>query len=171
MSGPASASPAARGGPGRRPAQTDDESPIDDVAVEALQRVLASEHAALWAYTLALAFVPPGWGTRARADIEAHKTLRSQVTKTLSDLGKRPVSAQPAYTPPQPVVDAVSAGALLVAAESDTTAAWRSLLERSTYLPLRTAGLTAMTDSTGRCAYWRGVTDRAPVVPVFPGRT
>ncbi|MBW0106597.1 ferritin-like domain-containing protein, partial [Pseudonocardia sp. KRD291] len=134
------------------------------------QRSLASEHAALWAYSLALAFVPPDWATRARGDIEAHKTLRAQVTQTLSDLGKRPVSAQPAYTPPQPVVDAVSAGALLVAAETDTTAAWRSVLERSTIGQLRSAGLKAMVDSTGRIAYWRAVTDRAPVIPVFPGR-
>ncbi len=145
-------------------------TPVDDVAVEALQRALASEHAALWAYSLAPAFVPPDWATRARADIEAHKTLRAQVTQTLSDLGKRPVSAQPAYTPPQPVVDASSAGALLVAAETDTTAAWRSVLERTTIGKLRGAGLKAMIESTGRLAYWRAVTDRAPVIPVFPGR-
>ncbi|MET0188757.1 MAG: ferritin-like domain-containing protein [Pseudonocardia sediminis] len=150
--------------------EDDDESPFDDVAVEALQRALASEHAALWAYSLALAFVPVDWATRARADIEAHKTLRAQVTQTLSTLGKRPVSAQPAYTPPQPVVDANSAGALLVAAETDTTAAWRSVLERSTVAQLRAAGLKAMVDSTGRIAFWRAVTDRAPVIPVFPGR-
>lgn len=152
---------------GRSPAAV---PPVDDVAVDALQRALASEHAALWAYSLALAFIPPDWATRARTDIEAHKTLRAAVTSTLSELGERPVSAQPAYTPPQPVVDSVSAGALLVAAETDTTAAWRSVLERSTLAQLRTAGLTSMTDSTGRCAYWRAVTDRAPVVPVFPGR-
>ncbi|MDN5918685.1 MAG: ferritin-like domain-containing protein [Pseudonocardia sp.] len=155
----------------RAPAQEDDGSPIDDVAVEALQRALASEHAALWAYSLTLAFIPPDWATRARADIEAHKTLRAQVTQTLSeDLGKRPVSAQPAYTPPQPVVDAASAGALLVVAETDTAAAWRSVLERSTVDQLRSAGLKAMIDSTGRVAFWRAVTDRAPVIPVFPGR-
>lgn len=161
-------------GPGSRsvrPMQEEEASPIDDVAVEALQRALASEHAALWAYSLALAFVPAEWATRARADIEAHKSLRAEVTTTLSDLGKRPVSAQPAYTPPQPVVDAVSAGALMVAAETDTTAAWRSVLERSSYQPLRAAGLKSMIACTGRCAYWRGVTDRSPAIPVFPGRS
>ena len=100
----------------------------------------------------------------------AHKSLRTSVTEALAGLGQRPVSAQPAYNPPQPVVDSVTAGALLVAAESDTTAAWRSLIERAPTTQLRTAALGWLTDSTGRVAYWRSVTDRAPAVPVFPGR-
>ncbi len=152
------------------PGQADD-SQITEIAVEALQRALAGEHAAIWAYSLALAFVPPDWATRARGDIEAHKQLRASLTDALSGLGKRPISAQPAYTPPQPVVDAVSAGALLVAAETDTVAAWRSVLERSSAPRLRASGLKAMVESTGRLSFWRGATDRAPAVPVFPGRS
>lgn len=152
------------------PGQSDDGTQISEVAAQALQRALAGEHAAIWSFSLALAFVPPDWVTRAKGDIEAHKVLRASLTATLSSQGKRPVSAQPAYTPPQPVVDAVSAGALLVAAETDTVAAWRSVLERSTATGLRASALKAMVESTGRLAFWRGVTDRAPVVPVFPGR-
>ncbi|TCK25361.1 ferritin-like domain-containing protein [Pseudonocardia endophytica] len=147
-----------------------DDSGITDVAAEALQRALASEHAAIWAFSLATAFVPPDQEPRVRSDLEGHKQLRSFATAQLSQIGKRPVSAQPAYSPPQPVVDAVSAGALLVAAETDTVAAWRSLLERSTSTQLRAIGLRAMVDSTGRLTFWRGVTDRSPAVPVFPGR-
>ena len=155
----------------RAPGQDDDDSQISDVAVEAVRRALASEHAAIWAYSLATAFVPADQATRIRGDLEAHKKLREFATALLSGLGKRPVSAQPAYTPPQPVVDAVSAGALIVAAETDSVAAWRSVLERSTSTRLRTNGLRAMVDSTGRLAFWRGATDRAPTVPVFPGRS
>lgn len=153
------------------PRQERDEPAVPPVTVEALQRALAAEHAALWAYSLALAFVPPDWAARAREDIAAHTRLRGQITTTLTEVTQRPVSAQPAYTPPQPVVDAASAGALLVAAESDAIAGWRSVLERSTTQPLRQAGLRAMTECTGRVAFWRQVTDRSPVVPVFPGRT
>ncbi|MEJ8279125.1 ferritin-like domain-containing protein [Pseudonocardia spirodelae] len=156
---------------GARPRQSDEDQPqVPQVTIDALQRSLAGEHAALWAYKMALAFVPPDWAGRARSDIEAHTTLRGQITQTLSDLGQRPVSAQPAYAPPQPVVDAVSAGALLVSAETDTIAAWRSVAERSSSVPLREAALKAMVECTGRLAYWRGVTERSPVVPVFPGR-
>lgn len=151
--------------------ESDDEPQVPQVTVDALQRALACEHAALWAYKMALAFIPPEWATRARGDIEAHATLRGQITQTLSDIGQRPVSAQPAYAAPQPVVDGVSAGALLVSAETDAIAAWRSVTERSSSVPLREAGLKAMVECTGRLAYWRGVTERSPVVPVFPGRS
>jgi hypothetical protein len=150
--------------------QEQDDSAVPQVTVDALQRALASEHAALWSYKMSMAFVPADWAARARADIEAHTTLRGQITQTLSDVGQRPVSAQPAYTPPQPVVDAVSAGALLVSAETDTIAAWRSVMERSAQTALREAGLKAMTECTGRLAFWRTGTERSPVVPVFPGR-
>lgn len=152
------------------PAQSDDDAPITDVAAEAVQRALASEHAAIWSYSLAAAFLPPDQALRARADLEAHRKLREFATALLTGLAKRPVSAQPAYSPPQPVVDAVSAGALLVAAETDSVAAWRSVLERSTSARLRSNGLRAMVDSTGRLAFWRATTNRAPAVPVFPGR-
>lgn len=149
----------------------EDEPTLPQVTVEALQRALASEHAAQWAYKMALAFVPADWADHARADIEAHTTLRGQITQTLSEVGQRPVSAQPAYEPPQPVVDAASAGALLVSAETDVIAAWRSVTERSGQVALREAGLKAMTECTGRLAYWRTVTERSPVIPVFPGRS
>ena len=148
----------------------DDQPTLPQVTVEALQRALASEHAALWAYKMALAFVPAEWAERARADIVAHTTLRGQINETLSQVGERPVSAQPAYEPPQPVVDAVSAGALLVSAETDVIAAWRSVTERSAQAALREAGLKAMTECTGRLAFWRDATERSPAVPVFPGR-
>lgn len=151
--------------------QEEDQPALPQVTVEALQRALASEHAALWAYKMALAFVPVDWAERARADIKAHTTLRGQINETLTQVGQRPVSAQPAHTPPQPVVDAVSAGALLVSAETDTIAAWRSVMERSAQVALREAGLKAMTECTGRLAYWRTVTERSPVIPVFPGRS
>lgn len=158
-------------GAGPVPRQEDQGPPLPQVTLEALQRALAGEHAALWAYSLALAFVPPDWADRARADIQAHTRLRGQVTTTLTEIGQRPVSAQPAYSPPQPVVDATSAGALLVAAETDAIASWRSVMERSTASALRQAGLKAMVECTGRVTFWRRATDRSPIVPVFPGRS
>jgi hypothetical protein len=89
---------------------------------------------------------------------------------TLTQLGQRPVSAQPAYATPQPVTDAASAAALLVTAETDAAAAWRSVLERSTDRALRRAGLQGLTDTAARCARWRAVVGTQPAVPVFPGR-
>lgn len=143
--------------------------PIDDEAVDALQGALATEHAALWSYSLAVAFLPPDQAAQAREDADAHRELRSRVSQTITEVGKRPVSALPAYDPPQPVADAVSAAALTVVAETDTMAAWRSILERTTYQELRTVALTTLTAATLRCARWRRLSGDSPTVPEFPG--
>lgn len=142
---------------------------LDDASVDALQGALTTEHAALWSYALAVVFLSPEQAEQARADSDAHRELRSRVSQTLSDVGKRPVSAQPAYDPPQPVADTVSAAALLVVAETDTMAAWRSILEQSTNLELRTVAVATLTAATLRCARWRQVTGESPAVPQFPG--
>lgn len=142
---------------------------LDEASVDALQGALATEHAALWSYSLAVVFLPPDQAAQARADADAHRELRSRVAQTLTDVGKRPVSAQPAYGPPQPVVDAVSAAALAVVAETDTMAAWRSILERTPLPELRTVALTTLTAATVRCARWRVLTGATPAVPDFPG--
>ncbi len=143
---------------------------IDDAAVGALQDVLAAEHAALWSYALAVAFLGPDQRGPARTDAAAHRELRAAVEVTLTQVGQRPVSAQPAYATPQPVVDAPSAVGLLVTAETDSAAAWRSLLERAGDRSLRRVGLDALTDTTARCARWRAAVGAVPAVPVFPGR-
>jgi hypothetical protein len=144
---------------------------LDDAAVGALQDVLATEHAALWSYALAVAFLAaPDQLAAARTDSAAHRELRAAVEVTLTQVGQRPVSAQPAYATPKPVVDAASAATLLVTAETDAAAAWRSVLERSADRALRRAGLDALTDTTARCARWRAAVGTTPAVPVFPGR-
>lgn len=145
-------------------------STVDATATEAVQNALAAEHAALWAYSLAVAFLPQASLRQARADTEAHRVLRGAIEQTLAELGARPVSAQPAYAIPRPVTDGPSAAALAVVAETDALAAWRSVLERTTYRELRTAALDALTQGTLRCARWRVVTGDNPAIPIFPGR-
>jgi hypothetical protein len=145
-------------------------STIDDTAVRSLQNALAAEHAALWCYSLAVAFLPHEQVDRAQADAGAHRELRGAVETTLTQLGERPVSALPAYAPPEPVVDAPSAAALAVVAETDALAAWRSVLEHTGDRGLRQAALDAMSGGTLRCARWRLVVGTPPAIPVFPGR-
>jgi hypothetical protein len=145
-------------------------SVIDEDATDALQGALAAEHAALWCYGLAVAFLDPQQRGQAREDADAHRVLRAAVETTLGQLGTRAVSAQPAYATPQPVVDAASAAGLALVAETDALAAWRSVLERTTDRPLRQAALDALTQGTLRCARWRVVVGAPPAIPVFPGR-
>ncbi|MHA6781335.1 ferritin-like domain-containing protein [Pseudonocardia saturnea] len=145
-------------------------SVIDEDATDALQGALAAEHAALWCYGLAVAFLGPEQRVQARDDAAAHRVLRAAVETTLGQLGTRAVSARPAYATPAPVVDAASAAGLALVAETDALAAWRSVLERTTDRPLRQAALDALTQGTLRCARWRVVLGTPPAIPIFPGR-
>ncbi len=140
-----------------------------DGAVDALQGALAAEHAALWCYALAIAFLAPGQLEQARADAAVHREQRGEVEEALTGLGARPGPAQPAYATPRPVVDGASAAALLVVAETDGLAAWRSVLERTTDGDLRLVAMDALSAATLRCARWRTVVGASPAIPTFPG--
>ncbi|MGD9991125.1 ferritin-like domain-containing protein [Pseudonocardia sp.] len=144
---------------------------IDQTSIDALQDVLETEHAALWAYSLVVAYLPTDLAQRAREDSDAHRRLRGLIEQTLSDVGARPVSALPSYKPPTPVTGSPTAQQLAVVAETDTLAAWRSLLERTSDTPLRAAALEALVAGTARCTRWRTSAGLTPVVPTFPGRT
>jgi hypothetical protein len=142
---------------------------IDETAVAALQNALAAEHAAIWSYALAVAFLSGADATRAREDEDAHRELRNQVEETLTQLGAPAVSAQPAYATPRPVTDSASAAGLAMVAETDALAAWRSVLERTRDRPLRQAALDTLSAGTLRCARWRVAVGQPPAIPVFPG--
>lgn len=143
---------------------------LDGETTDALQAALSAEHAALWCYSLAVAFLPTAQRGPARDDLGAHRSLRAQIEQTLAQVGTPAVSAQPAYSTPQPVTDEHSAAALLVVAEDDATVAWRSVLEHTTEPALRTAALQALTAATVRGARWRRVAGTTPAIPAFPGR-
>jgi hypothetical protein len=149
---------------------TSDDPRIGETAVAALQNALAAEHAAIWCYALAVAFLSGADATRAREDENAHRELRNQVEETLTQLGAPPVSAQPAYATPRPVTDSASAARLVIVAETDALAAWRSVLERSRDRALRQAALDTLSATTLRCARWRAAVGETPTIPVFPGR-
>jgi Domain of unknown function (DUF4439) len=144
--------------------------PLDRGSIDALQDALATEHAALWSYSLAVAFLPAEQLEQARDDEAAHRALRGSVQRTLAAAGARAVSALPAYAPPRPVVDAASAAELVVVAEGDTLAAWKSVVEHTSDRELRRMAIGVMEDGTLRCARWRGVLGVLPAVPLFPGR-
>jgi hypothetical protein len=143
---------------------------IDQTAIAALQNALAAEHAAIWSYALAVAFLSGADATRAKEDEDAHRELRNQLEETLTQLGAPAVSAQPAYATPRPVTDPASAAQLAVVAETDALAAWLSVLERSRDKALRQAALDTLSAGTLRCARWRAATGQAPTIPVFPGK-
>lgn len=152
------------------PSPSGDVSTLGKTSADALQAALAVEHAALWCYSLAVAFLTDAQRDQARADAAAHRVLRGAVERMLTQVGIRAVSAQPAYATPRPVTDALSAAGVAVVAETDALAAWRSVLERTTDRGIRQAALSALTEGTLRCARWRVIVGVPPAIPLFPGR-
>src|SRR6185503_5739755 len=113
-------------------------STIDGPTTQALQATLGAEHAALWCYSLAVAFLVEPQQSQARRDADVHRELRGRIEQTLTQLGQ------------QPVTDPASAARLAVVAETDCQTSWRALLEQTSDRGLREAGLKALTDATGR---------------------
>lgn len=145
-----------------------DELP-DDQTVRALQAALATEHAAVWASGVLTAFLPAALAEEVAEGAAVHRARRETVERLLRDAGVVPVAAEPAYAGPQPVVDAGSALALAVVAETDVSGTWRAVLERTDDRGVRGLALDGLVDSAVRAARWRARAGVTPVVPTFPG--
>ena len=142
----------------------------DPITASAVQTALGAEYAAVWCYGLVEAFLPETLDKHAREDLTAHRVRRDATIRVLTDSGVRPAPAEPAYRIPAPVTDQTSAMRLVVTAESDTAAAWRSVLERCDDQGLRRMALDGLTDAAVRGARWSEQLGAKPIVPVFPGR-
>ncbi len=143
---------------------------MSQVPVDALQAALAAEHAAVWVYGLAGAFIPVELAGELDEGAVAHQARRDATERTLIDAGARPVPAEPGYLSPEPVTDAASALRLVITAETDAAAAWRSVVERSPAEPdLRGAALDALTRAAVRATRWRATAGIAPATVPFPG--
>ena len=140
------------------------------VPVAALQAALAAEHAAVWVYGVASAFVSSALTRRLDEATTAHQARRDATERMLIDAGVPPVPPEPGYLSPEPVTDAASALRLMITAETDAAAAWRSVVERSPTDPdLRGAALEALTAAAVRATRWRATAGTAPVTVPFPG--
>jgi hypothetical protein len=143
---------------------------LPDDAVNAVQSALGAEHAALWVYGLVSAFLPDSFNAPVAEGTTAHRARRDATERLLADAGKTPRPAEPAYVPPQPVTDQKSALAVLVVAESDTTVAWRAVLERTDDDGVRRSALDALTIAAVRATRWRRAAGQTPAAPAFPGQ-
>ena len=140
------------------------------VPVEALQGALAAEHAAMWVYGVAGAFLPSGLTSRLDEAATEHQARRDATEQVLIGAGVPPVPAEPGYLTPEPVTDAASALRLVITAENDAAAAWRSVVERSPADPnLRGSALEALTAAAVRATRWRATAGTTPLTVPFPG--
>ena len=140
------------------------------VPVGALQGALAAEHAAVWVYGVAGAFVSSGLARRLDEAATAHQARRDATQRLLIDAGVTPVPPEPGYLGPEPVTDAASALRLVITAETDAAGAWRSVVERSPADPdLRGTALEALTAAAVRATRWRATAGATPLTVPFPG--
>lgn len=143
----------------------------DSDTAAAVQVALGTEHAAVWCYGLIAAFLPDSLERWTRMDSDAHRARRDATARLLTDAGRRPVAAEAAYRTPSPVTDQTTAIQLAQAAEHDSAAAWRSVLQRCDDPGLRRTALDGLTDAAIRGARWASRSSTHPLVPALPGET
>ena len=135
--------------------------------VSALQKALAAEHAAVYGYGVAGAYLSGQALATATADWYAHQVAREPLETMLRRAGAQPVAAAPAYQLPHKVNGPVSAAKLAVLLENRVTAAYLGVVAVSDP-SLRQFGARAMATAAGRAASWRG---RTVAFPGFPPGT
>lgn len=141
---------------------------------DALQRVLAAEHEAVFGYgTLGPHLAAPE-DSSARADQAAHELLRDAVQDELVTRGAQPVAPQPDYPALYPVDSPAQARALALRLETQAAVTWRaSFAAAASARPVdavtRDRAQDALTATALRAMRWRQAVGRGfPTVP-FPG--
>lgn len=100
-----------------------------DVVVQALQRVLAAQHAAVYGYPVIGVALRSAGQVRLARQLEArHRHTRDELMAQLAARGVTPVPAEGSYSAAQPVTGAADAQRWALDLEEDCAAAYRYLL-------------------------------------------
>ena len=133
--------------------------------IQALQTALTAEHAAIYGYGVAGAYLTGSTQTAAAMnDWVAHQVARDHLETVLRSLGAQPAAAAVAYRLPAPVRNASEAVALAVVLEERIATAYLGLVALSND-SIRDYGALQVQASALRAAAWRGGT------VAFPGMT
>jgi hypothetical protein len=150
-------------------------SPNPAPEIEAMQRVLARQHAAVYAYSvIGVHLSDPGQVNTVRSLQAAHQATRDQLMADLVARSVTPATAAPTYSPAKPVTDAASAQHWALQLEDDCATAYRYLLTVTASMTgsvtaLRQLTIAGLTASAQSALTWRALlTPATPTVP-FPG--
>ncbi|MFF7607288.1 DUF4439 domain-containing protein [Streptomyces parvulus] len=130
-------------------------SEADDRELDALQAVLAAEHAAVYGYGVVGGRIGEGRRGEARAAYDAHRSRRDALTRDVRDLGGRPVAASAGYALPFSVPDSVAAVRLAAELEERLAGVYSDLV-RAADGERRAAAAGALREAAVRAARWRG---------------
>lgn len=128
---------------------------------------LAGEHAAIYGYGAAGAFLTGSARTLAVSAEAAHRSRRDALLLRLAAAGRSAPAAAPAYALPFPVTDAASAIRLLTGIEERTGTLWRVALGGTTGDDRRFA-LDALTGCARYAARWRRAAGQHPGTVALP---
>lgn len=104
-------------------------APGQDAVLQALQRALAAQHAAVFGYpVIGVKLRDPGQVQLARELEARHRHIRDELMAQIAARRASPTPAEPSYTPPQPVTAPADAQRWALELEQDCAAAYRYLL-------------------------------------------
>jgi hypothetical protein len=133
-------------------------------SLRALQDVLAGEHAAIYGYGVAGAWLSGRRRDRARAAFAAHRTRRDQLQELIRGRGAEPVAAAASYALARPVTSATDAVALATLLEERLAAVWADAVAQLEG-DLRRLAVRALRDAAVLGAQWRGASVAFPGLP------
>ena len=129
--------------------------------VSALQAALAAEHAAVFGYGVAGAYLTGSSLAAAQRYWTGHNESRDTLAAMIAGLGVTPAAAQAFYELPFRVHDAATAMALAAHLEYGETRAYNGLVAVSDQR-IRHFGAMAIQIAAQRAAFWRGSTQAFP---------
>lgn len=123
--------------------------------LDALQAVLAAEHAAVYGYGVVGGRVGDDRENEAAAAHAAHRSRRDALARTVHDLGGKPVVAAAGYDLPFAVPDAAAAIRLAAVLEERVAGVYSDLV-RAAEGALRLEAADALREAAVRAVRWRG---------------
>lgn len=138
--------------------------------VDALQGLLAVEHAATWGWEVAGAELDGAGRALAREAVAAHRARRDRLQALLRDRGAEPVPASAAYALPERTDDRAAALRLGLSLEEGTADAQARALALLEAPALRAAVVPALVGAAVRASRVRALLDPdGPLTVPFPG--
>ncbi|WP_020122672.1 ferritin-like domain-containing protein [Streptomyces canus] len=123
--------------------------------LEALQKALAAEHAAVYGYGVVGGRIGEARRAEAKAAYDAHRARRDALVRAVRDLDGKPVAAAPAYALPFPVPDPAAAVRLAADLEDRVAGVWSDVV-RATGGERRSTAAEALREAAVRAVRWRG---------------
>ena len=141
-------------------------APGQDAVVQALQRVLAAQHAAVFGYpVIGVGLRDPGQARLARQLEARHRHTREELMAQIAARRVTPAPAEATYAPAQPVTAPADAQRWALELEQDCAAAYRYLLVAPV---LATGGATAGSAAAGSATAGSAAGSAPPLVAPLP---